>query len=40
MKEYWVDFSGYLKVKATSETDAERKMWCFINSISLVGDFF
>lgn len=39
MEEYWIDFSGYLKVKATSETDAERKMWHFINSMSLTGDF-
>lgn len=39
MNEYWVDFSGYLKVKATSLDDAERKMWHFINTISLTGDF-
>ena len=39
MEEYWVDFSGYLKVKATSKTDAERKMWRFINNISLIDDF-
>lgn len=39
MNEYWIDFSGYLKVKATSSDDAERKMWNFINSISMTGDF-
>lgn len=39
MKEYWVDFGGYLKVRATSSDDAERKMWNLINSISMTGDF-
>lgn len=39
MNEYWIDFSGYLKVKATSPDDADRKMWNLINSISLTGDF-
>lgn len=31
MKEFWVDFSGYLKVKADSPEEAERKFWRFIN---------
>ena len=32
MKEYWIDFSGYLKVKAESVDEAERKFWNFINN--------
>ena len=35
MKEYWVDFSGYLKVKANSVDEVERKMWNFINGINV-----
>ena len=31
MKEFWVDFSGYMKVKADSKEEAERKFWHFIN---------
>lgn len=31
MKEYWIDFSGYLKVKAESADEAEQKFWDFIN---------
>ena len=37
--KYWVDFSGYLKIEADSPEDAERKMWEWINSHSLTGDF-
>lgn len=29
--KYWVDFSGYMKVEATSADEAERKFWHFIN---------
>lgn len=39
MKQFWVDFSGYLKVEADSKEDAERKMWEWINSHNLTGDF-
>lgn len=39
MKDYWVDFRGYLKIKADSIDDAERKMWKLINSFSLSGDY-
>lgn len=31
MKEFWVDFSGYMKVKAETPEEAERKFWKFIN---------
>ena len=31
MKEFWVDFSGYLKIKADSPAEAERKFWRFID---------
>lgn len=32
MKEYWLDFSGYMKVRAENETEAEQKFWDFINN--------
>ena len=35
MKEYWVDFSGYLIVKADSVGEVETKVWRFINNINL-----
>lgn len=25
--KYWIDFSGYVKVEADSQEDAERKFW-------------
>lgn len=31
MKEFWVDFSGYLKIKAETQEEAEKKFWHFIN---------
>ena len=31
MKDFMIDFSGYVKVTADSEEDAERKMWDAIN---------
>ena len=31
MAYYWVDFSGYVKVKADSPEGAEQKMWDLIN---------
>lgn len=35
MKEFWVDFSGYMKIKADSKEEAARKFWNFIaNDIS------
>ena len=30
-KQYWIDFSGYLKIKAKNETEANEKFWKFIN---------
>ena len=27
MKEFWIDFSGYVKVKANNIDEAERKLW-------------
>lgn len=39
MKEFWVDFSGYLKVEADTPEEAERKFWKFVNNgISLTGE--
>lgn len=32
MKEFWIDFSGYLKVKAENEEEAERKFWDAVNN--------
>lgn len=32
MKEYWLDFSGYMKVRAENEIEAEQKFWDFINN--------
>jgi hypothetical protein len=31
-KEFWVDFSGYLKIKAKNPDEAEQKFWDFINN--------
>ena len=31
MKDFWINFSGYVKVTADSKEDAERKMWDAIN---------
>lgn len=30
MKEFWVDFSGYIKVKADSDKEAREKFWHFV----------
>lgn len=32
MKEYYIDFSGYVKVKAESEEDATEKFWALFVS--------
>lgn len=32
MKEYWIDFSGYVKVEAENADEAERKFWGTINT--------
>lgn len=35
MKEFYVDFSGYVKVRAENEEDAKRKFWKhFVNNCS------
>lgn len=40
MKEFWVDFSGYLRVKAENADDAERKTLKLINEkFNLTEDF-
>lgn len=31
-KQFWVDFSGYVKIKAENEKEAEKKFWDFINA--------
>lgn len=35
MKEYWVDFSGYLRVKADNEGDAEEKFWHLVSDFNM-----
>ena len=35
MKEFWIDFSGYLKIKADSSGEAIDKFWKFVNNIDL-----
>lgn len=37
--DFWVDFSGYLKIKAENQQEAEDKFWDWVNSISASGDF-
>jgi len=32
MKEYWIDFSGYVKVEAENADEAERKFWDAVNT--------
>ena len=32
MKEFWVDFSGYFKIKAENEIEAEKRFWDFVNA--------
>lgn len=32
MKEFWIDFSGYLKVEAENADEAERKFWHAVNT--------
>ena len=40
MKEFWVDISGYMKIKAETPEEAERKFWYFINvGLNLFSDF-
>lgn len=40
MAYYWVDFSGYVKVKADSYEEAEKKMWDLINEqFQVEGDY-
>lgn len=30
MKQFWVDFSGYVKVDADTAEEAEKKFWNFV----------
>jgi len=32
MKEFYIDFSGYLKVEAENADEAERKFWNAVNT--------
>lgn len=32
MKEFWIDFSGYVTVEAENDDEAERKFWHAINT--------
>lgn len=36
--EFWVDFNGYLKIKAENQQEAENKFWSWVNSITAIGD--
>ena len=39
--EFWVDFSGYLKVKAKTPEEAEEKFWKYlVEQISAQGDVY
>lgn len=38
MKEFYVDFSGYLTIKANDATEAENKFWQFVNELDFSGD--
>ena len=38
MKEFWVNFSGYCKVKAENESEAEVKFWEWYNQIQDCAD--
>lgn len=38
MKEFYIDFSGYLTIKANDATEAEYKFWQFVNGIDFSGD--
>lgn len=38
MKEFWIDFSGYLKVEADNADEAERKFWHAVNTKCLFLD--
>lgn len=40
MKEFYVDFSGYLTVQAESADEAEQKTWDWINAGKLPEGFF
>lgn len=40
MNEYWIDFSGYMKVKADSKEEADTKFWDWVNDmIKVEGDY-
>ena len=38
-KDFRVDFSGYLKIKAKDADEAKQKAWDCINSITISGDY-
>ena len=38
MKEFYIDFSGYLTIKANDVTEAENKFWQFVNGLDFSGD--
>ena len=40
MKEFYVDFAGYCKVKAENEAEAEEKFWKWYNQIQDCADTY
>ena len=40
MKEFYVDFSGYMKIRADSKEEADDKFWELVNTrFNLSGDY-
>lgn len=39
MKEFWVDFYGYVKIEAKDEIEAEEKFFRFADNVNMPKDF-
>ncbi len=40
MKTFYIDFSGYLKIEAKDEQDAESKFWSWVDTVPEDGEFW
>lgn len=40
MKTFYIDFSGYFKIEAEDEHDAESKFWSWVNTVSANGEIW
>ena len=40
MKTFYIDFSGYFKIEAEDEHDAESKFWNWVNTVSANGEIW